>query len=86
MELLASWASPLSQRPSYDRPADPAGEEGPSQYAAAYGLSEDTRTQWVARRIKDAIGEDAQERVNVDSFVQSGNVSLRLDEFYAAQG
>ena len=91
MELLASWASPLSQRPSYDRPADPAGEEGPSQYAAAFGLSPlggpgDTRTQWVARRIKDAIGEDAQERVNVDSFVQSGNVSRRLDEFYAAQG
>jgi len=50
------------------------------------GLPHDTRSTWVARRIKDAIGEAAQERVNVDSFVRSSPVARRLEEFYSEDG
>jgi hypothetical protein len=50
------------------------------------GHQMDPRTAWVARRMKDAVGEAAQERVNVDSFVRSPAVANRLEEFYSAAG
>lgn len=46
----------------------------------------DPRTAWIARRMKDAVGEAARDRVNVDSFVKSTVVAKRLEEFYAAGG
>lgn len=52
----------------------------------ATGQQMDLRTAWVARRMKDAVGEAAQERVNVDSFVRSPAVAKRLEEFFSSAG
>lgn len=54
--------------------------------ASSGGLRNDPRNVWVARRIKDAIGEAAQNLINVDAFIRTSVVERRLQEFYSASG
>ena len=46
----------------------------------------DVRNEYIARRIKDCIGEEAQGQVNVDQVIASDPVSQQLHQFYSASG
>jgi len=58
---------------------------GPGLSGSSGGLR-DARSTWIARRIKDAIGEAVQSQISVDSFIDSNPVVKRLEEFFAASG
>ena len=47
---------------------------------------QDRRTKWISRRIKEAIGKSAQERINVDSYIKTAPVARRLEDFFSGWG
>ena len=65
-------------------PTEPSQQMFPP--ASSGGLRNDPRNVWIARRIKDAIGEAAQKNINVEAFLRSAVVERRLQEFYSASG